>query len=76
VLSVPRLASPPFSIPGVMEDPRLDLFSGQTLRNANDNWGGDLTITSAFVKVGAFSLASASRDAVLLVTLNPGSYTA
>ncbi|MFO1447927.1 MAG: immunoglobulin domain-containing protein [Opitutaceae bacterium] len=72
----PTLGIPPFSIPGVMEDPRLDLFSGQTLRNANDNWGGDFTITSAFVKVGAFSLASASRDAVLLVTLNPGSYTA
>jgi len=72
----PTLGIPPFSIPGAMEDPRLDLFSGQTLRNANDNWGGDFVITNAFVKVGAFSLAAASRDAVLLVTLNPGSYTA
>jgi hypothetical protein len=28
------------------------------------------------VSVGAFALEAASRDAVLLVTLEPGSYTA
>ena len=28
-----------FGIPGVMADPKLDLFSGQTVINANDNWG-------------------------------------
>ena len=65
-----------FGIPGVMADPKLDLFSGQTVINANDNWGGGGTLATAFASVGAFALGNASKDAAILVTLTPGSYTA
>lgn len=72
----PTLGAAPFSIPGVMADPKLDLFSGQTVINANDNWGGGGTLATAFASVGAFALGTASKDAAILVTLTPGNYTA
>jgi hypothetical protein len=72
----PTLGAAPFSIPGVMADPKLDLFSGQTVIIANDNWGGGGTLATAFASVGAFALGTASKDAAILVTLTPGNYTA
>ena len=65
-----------FGVTGVLTDPRLDLYSGANVINSNDNWGGGAAITAAATSVGAFALDGASRDAVLLVTLAPGSYTA
>lgn len=65
-----------FGVTGALADPRLDLYSGSTLFQANDNWGGGAAITAASSSVGAFPLAPASRDAALLVTLHPGGYTA
>jgi hypothetical protein len=70
----PTLAS--FGVGGVVADPRLALFTGQTQIAANDNWGGDAALSAAFVQVGAFALAADSKDAAILVTLDPGSYTA
>jgi hypothetical protein len=72
----PTLGTAPFNIAGVMADPKLDLFRGQTVIHANDNWGGGLALATASGNVGAFSLGAASRDAALLVVLDPGSYTA
>ncbi len=72
----PTLGTAPFNVPGVMADPRLDLFSGQTPINSNDNWSGGNALTAAFTNVGAFALPAASKDAALLLTLQPGSYTA
>jgi hypothetical protein len=72
----PTLGVAPFGIPGAMADPKLDLFSGQTVINANDNWGGGAALTAAFANVGAFALGAVSRDAALLATLAPGNYTA
>ena len=72
----PALGVAPFGIPGVMADPKLDLFSAQTVINANDNWGGGAALTAAFANVGAFALGAASRDAAVLATLAPGNYTA
>ena len=77
----PTLGAAPFSVPGVISDPRLELFSGDTRIAQNDNWGtpvaGATPITAAtFASVGAFALPANSRDAALLVTLQPGSYTA
>lgn len=72
----PRLALDPFRISGAMVDPKLDLFSGQTVIASNDNWGGEPQFTSASATVAAFALADpASRDAMILVTLSPGAYT-
>ena len=40
----------------------------------NDNWNSGLA--TIFSSVGAFALESGSRDAALVATLLPGSYTA
>lgn len=67
-----------FGVPGVMADPRLELFNSNTVTIAsNDNWGGDPQKAQACARVGAFAIEnSASADAMLLVTLVPGTYTA
>lgn len=65
-----------FGVTGVLADPRLDIFSGSTLVQTNDNWGGTAALIETFTKVGAFALPAASRDAVLQVTLQPGAYSA
>lgn len=72
----PTLAIAPFNVAGTMADPKIELFSGPTRSNDNDNWGGAPALVAAFGSVGAFALDATSRDAALLVTLQPGSYTA
>lgn len=63
-----------FGLADFMADPVLTL-SGVTA--SNDNWGGDPQITAAGNAVGAFAIANAaSKDAMVLVTLPPGAYTA
>jgi hypothetical protein len=64
-----------FLLGGVVSDPQLTLFSGQTVIGANDNWGGGAPLTSAFASVGAFVLPPASRDAAVTAALSPGNYT-
>lgn len=65
---------------GTLTDPQLELFNGaQQKILENDNWGGDAQLTAAGAGVGAFALGGsnlASKDAMLLVTLAPGNYTA
>lgn len=70
----PGLAA--FGVGGAMADPSLALFSGASKIAENDNWGGDAQVAATFSQVGAFGLPSASKDAVLLLTLPPGAYTA
>ena len=43
---------------------------------ANDNWGGTGELKRAFASVGAFPFAGGSRDAAVVVSLNPGNYSA
>lgn len=64
-----------FGVGGVVADPRLTLFAGPNERGGNDNWGGGASLAAAFAQVGAFALATDSRDAALLATLEPGNYT-
>ena len=71
----PTIGAPPFNVAGVVTDPQLTLYSGQTVIGSNDNWGGTATLTAAFAQVGAFALPAGSRDAALLATLQPGNYT-
>ena len=64
-----------------MSDPQLDLYVRQSgadnLLLSNDDWGGSALMASAGASVGAFALPNpASKDAVLLVTLDPGIYSA
>ena len=51
---------------------------GQDLTVAsNDNWGGSALIAGVASSVGAFALTDAAgKDAVILVTLDPGVYSA
>jgi len=58
-------------------DPRLTLYNaqGQVILE-NDDWGNDANIRAAADRLGAFALDAGSRDAAILVTLNPGVYTA
>ncbi|MBI5691124.1 MAG: metallophosphoesterase [Verrucomicrobia bacterium] len=70
-----------FGVTGVLADPQLALFrSGSTTPiQQNDNWLASTNaaqIGLAGAQVGAFGLAANSRDAALLVSLEPGSYTA
>jgi nitrogen fixation protein len=70
----PTLAN--FGVNGVLADPRLDLYSGNTKIGENDNWGGTTSLSDAFTVTQAFPLPTNSKDAALLVTLQPGVYSA
>lgn len=67
-------------VPDVVADPALTLVNqdtGQTIRT-NDNWasGEDAAIiASAASAAGAFPFANGSRDAAMIVMLDPGAYT-
>lgn len=67
-----------FGITGVLADPQIvvsDAGSGLTIA-ANDDWGGSTQLSGAFNVVGAFPLVSStSKDAALLTSLSPGTYT-
>jgi hypothetical protein len=66
-----------FGVTGTLANPMLAVYRGATVVADNDDWGGGEDLAAAFRSVGAFTLASpTSRDAALLVTLQPGSYTA
>ncbi|RKX29558.1 MAG: hypothetical protein DRP71_16175 [Verrucomicrobia bacterium] len=77
-----------FSVPGAIADPVLKVYdSGGTVLAENDDWGTPLVIDTAYpayaaqemveaaTRTGAFSLASGSSDGVVLIELEPGTYT-
>ncbi len=69
-----------FGVTNALADPQVAIYgaaSATTPIASNDNWGGDATVAAATTASGAFALSGAtSRDAALLVTLAPGTYTA
>ena len=67
----PNLAN--YGVPGVLANPKLDLYSGQTVIASNDDWGSAANATA----IQATGLAPVSSlEAAILTTLNPGAYTA
>jgi cyclophilin family peptidyl-prolyl cis-trans isomerase len=73
----PSLAQ--FNLTDLMADPRLELFDNNTGQRiaSNDDWAGNLEIATAAASVAAFPLIDGStKDAVLLITLPPGPYSA
>ncbi len=71
----------PFGVGGVMSDPQLTLnnisVSPAAVVATNNDWAGGAAIVAAATSVGAFAVSdTASKDAMLLVTLAPGNYTA
>lgn len=76
-----RAAGPaltPLGVGGALADPRLEVFNAGNSRVAeNDNWSGTAALKDAFQSVAAFAFpADTSRDAALVATLPPGTYTA
>ena len=77
----PSLAA--LGITGFLPNPNLEVLNSAGVSvQTNDNWGtqtGGATavtaITQATARLGAFALPANSLDAVVLATLNPGSYT-
>jgi hypothetical protein len=68
-----------FGVPDAVGDPTITLFRGPTALATNDNWStaaNAVEVATAAAAVGAFTLPAGSRDAALLVTLSPGSYSA
>ncbi len=73
----PTLAS--FGVSGVQADPQLEITHATTgaAIAGNNDWGGAANaadIPAASAQAGAFALASGSKDAVVLATLEPGTY--
>jgi hypothetical protein len=75
----PRLST--FGITGALADPKIVVYNsaGRAIAE-NDDWSATSEAETALVagaaaKVGAFSLAAGSKDAALLRTLAPGTYT-
>ncbi len=69
----PALAA--FGVGGTLADPQLEIFEGSTRLHRNDNWAGAAAVSAAAGRTGAFALDAASRDAALVVTLQPGTYS-
>lgn len=65
-----------FSVPGALADPKLTLFRGSIQLGENDDWGGTRELAETFSAVGAFQLQPGTKDAAIVTTLPPGSYTA
>ena len=73
----PTLTS--FNVSGVLADPTITLYRGQTVLATNDNWSSGVNATelaTAAASVGTFALTNGSRDAALIATLPAGAYTA
>jgi hypothetical protein len=71
-----------FGLAGALPTPRLEVNRGPTVLVANEGWdkpGGSATgtqLAAAAASIGAFALEAGSGDAAVLVTLDPGTYTA
>ncbi len=79
----------PFGVPSVLSDPLLTVYDATgTVIATNDNWGtpqpissGQFSATAADLTAasgasGAFPLGAGSKDAAVIITLNPGAYSA
>lgn len=72
----PTLAT--FGVTGTLADPVLTVFRGSATLASNDNWqdqSNAAAVATAALASGAFALPAGSRDAALLLTLDPGAYT-
>src|SRR6202012_6045757 len=66
----------PFGISTALAAPQLQIVQGSTVLAQNSGWADDPALAAAAAGSGAFPLAAGSKDAALIITLAPGSYTA
>lgn len=69
-----------FGVADGLARPRLMVFKGERMIASNEGWAPDVATANrmegAFTRTGAFRFKdAASRDAALLLTLQPGAYT-
>jgi PKD repeat protein len=66
-----------FSRTDGLANPTLRVFNQRTGATIHEStsWGGDSTVSAAFVRLGAFPLTATSADAAVLLKLAPGAYT-
>ncbi len=69
----PSMAGPPHNVPGTLANPTLTLYSGQTVIGTNDNWPDAANAAQIQTAIGA---PSNTLESAILVTLQPGAYTA
>ncbi|MDP3069612.1 MAG: CotH kinase family protein [Opitutaceae bacterium] len=68
-----------FGVNNALTDPVLTVYSGASAIASNDRWAAGpqaAAVTAASERVNAFALAADTEDAVLLLTVAPGAYTA
>ena len=73
----PAIAS--LNVAQAITDPALTLYRGASLLAENDDWSrgrSPAAVAATAARAGAFAFAPDSLDAALLVTLEPGAYTA
>ncbi len=72
----PTLAG--FGVTNPLADPKIDILAGTNTIATNDNWtqGAVVTqVTATTPMVGAFPLLPGSKDAAIVLQVNPGAYT-
>ncbi len=78
--SGPAIAVAPYSVPGTLPDPQLQLFDSKGAAipgDLNNGWAGDAQIVATATQVGAFAWNNtSSHDAALDLPLQAGPYTA
>jgi hypothetical protein len=71
----PRLSE--LGVPNVLADPKLEVYNAAGTKIAeNDNWNAALNHLAGRAGAGGLAIAPGGRDAGLVLTLNPGLYTA
>jgi sugar lactone lactonase YvrE len=65
-----------FGIAGTLADPALTIYQDGKAIATNEGWANRAAIATAAIQTGAFTLPSGSKDAAVVITLNPGAYTA
>jgi hypothetical protein len=65
-----------FGIAGALPDPVLTLYQENQVIATNTGWANRSEVANAASQTGAFALPTDSKDSALLITLNPGAYTA
>jgi hypothetical protein len=56
--------------------PALMVYQDSKIITTNEGWPTNAAIAPAAIQTGAFALPSGSKDAAVLITLNPGAYSA
>jgi len=69
----PGLAS--FTTDATFGDPKVAVTNSGVAVANNDNWGGSAALSDVFRRVGAFPLATNSKDAALVTSVAPSTYS-